>query len=107
MSCTCTCSNSGTYPAIPVEGGEATAPLCREALSDCQTRCFTDTRSCMGGCNGEPLAMTSPLSGSEATLERCCDQNGCCGMYLRCCRNPFWPSFAHPSWLCCNQLYRQ
>ena len=104
----CNCSS----PILPNQSGispaeAAVESLCREAMSDCQSRCFTDTRNCMGGCNGTPIAMTQPQTGSEAALERCCDANGCCGLYLKCCRNPYWPSFAHPTWLCCNQLYRQ
>ncbi len=35
----------------------------------------------------------------------CCDPNGICCRYPCCCREQFWPSFTHPRWLCCNQLY--
>ena len=34
----------------------------------------------------------------------CCDENGCC-RYPCSCRNPYWPEFAHPRWLSCEDLY--
>jgi len=102
MSASCTCCNA---PSISAE--EAIENLCRPAMESCQSSCFTDTRNCLGGCSGEPIAMAEPQNGSQVALERCCDQNGCCALYQRCCRNPFWPEFSHPSWLCCRDLYRQ
>ena len=81
--------------------------LCEDSMGDCRSRSFTDDRDCPGGCNGEAIAILEPVSGSELAMERCCDANGCCGLYPSCCRNPFWPSFAHPTWLCCRDLYRQ
>lgn len=81
--------------------------LCQQSLENCHSRCFTDTRNCIGGCDGAPVSMLEPREDSKAATERCCDANGCCGLYLRCCRNPFWPEFAHPTWLCCRDLYRQ
>lgn len=105
MSCnTCNaCSTSSAASTV----AEAVENLCRPAMESCQSCRFTDTRNCLGGCSGEPIAMAEPQENSQVTLERCCDQNGCCALYQRCCRNPFWPSFSHPSWLCCRDLYRQ
>lgn len=36
----------------------------------------------------------------------CCDASGCKAYPLQT-RNPFWPEFAHPSWLSCQALYNQ
>ena len=103
MSCSCT---SSLNPAVPA-ASPTVESICRESLHDCRSQCFEDNRNCPGGCSGEPLAMAEPAVGAQMTLERCCDANGCCGLYPVCCRNPFWPHFAHPSWLCCRDLYRQ
>ncbi len=35
----------------------------------------------------------------------CYDQNGCCAYFPADCRDKYWPSFAHPRWLCCKDLY--
>ncbi len=102
MSTIPNCSLCGESPSTL-----ATDSLCQHSMEHCQSRCFVDTRNCMGGCDGSPIAMMEPVTGSQAATERCCDANGCCGLYLRCCRNPFWPEFAHPTWLCCRDLYRQ
>jgi len=93
--------------AACTESPNTVESLCQQSMEGCQSRCFIDNRNCMGGCDGHPISMIEPRSGSQATTERCCDANGCCGLYLRCCRNPFWPEFAHPTWLCCRDLYRQ
>ena len=34
----------------------------------------------------------------------CCDSAGC-STYSRANRDPFWPAFAKPRWLCCRELY--
>lgn len=36
----------------------------------------------------------------------CCDASGC-SRYDVSNRNSFWPSFARPRWLNCNELYNQ
>ncbi len=101
MSCSCANTNTSTTASAAVEA------LCQQSMGDCQSVAYADTRSC-GGCSGEPLSMTEPRDGgSQTQTERCCDRNGCCGIWLRCCRDPFWPLFAHPSWLCCKDLYRK
>lgn len=78
---------------------------CEEAMEHCESDCFRDTRTCTG-CSGEPIA-TRPDEGRTVRYEECCDASGCCGLFPRCCRNPFWPEFAKPTWLCCKDLYRQ
>ncbi|MCI8623239.1 MAG: hypothetical protein HFG26_06190 [Provencibacterium sp.] len=47
------------------------------------------------------------LESSEGSRirERCTDPNGCTGLYPAECRDGFWPSFSHPRWLCCADLY--
>lgn len=37
----------------------------------------------------------------------CTDPNGCAYKYPCHCRNPFWPPFSHPRWLCCSRLYNR
>ena len=102
MSCHCSAPL-----ATPTTAASAVEAICQQPMNSCRSQCFEDCRDCPGGCSGEPIAMTEPAVGSEMSLERCCDQNGCCGLYPVCCRYPFWPHFAHPSWLCCHDLYRQ
>lgn len=41
----------------------------------------------------------------EIKYSTCCDPNGCCYKYPSCCRDPFWPEFSKPRWLCCKDLY--
>ncbi len=64
-------------------------------------------------CRGDSDVHCKPI---ECTYDRdfdenahkyriCCDANGCCCKYPCSCRNPFWPEFAHPRWLCCRDLY--
>jgi len=38
-------------------------------------------------------------------IDTCCDPYNGCRQYNRNRRNPFWPSFAHPRWLPCRELY--
>lgn len=45
--------------------------------------------------------------GLETAYRTCCDCNGICCRYPCCCRNQFWPSFTHPRWLCCCDLYSE
>ncbi len=71
----------------------------------CESNCFVDNRpDC---CNGEPVCPMNPEPRDDRRLELCCDSSGCCGLYPKKCRNPFWPSFAKPSWLCCHDLYNR
>ena len=43
----------------------------------------------------------------ERNYQPCTDPNGVTTLYPEVCRNTFWPSFAHPRWLCCSALYCQ
>ena len=61
----------------------------------------------VSGCTGKdcewyPVEENCPDS---REMRICRDQNGFCGMYPADCRNRFWPDFAHPRWLCCQDLY--
>lgn len=49
--------------------------------------------------------MLEPCSECARQRERCTDPNGCTGLYPVECRDGFWPSFSHPRWLCCADLY--
>ncbi|MDD6034215.1 MAG: hypothetical protein PUC47_12205 [Oscillospiraceae bacterium] len=64
----------------------------------CGCRCGEDEDCCA------PRRCSSAHS-SESALRKCCDANGCCCYYPVRCRNPFWPEFTHPRWLCCTELY--
>ncbi|MBP1582062.1 MAG: hypothetical protein J6A26_06675 [Oscillospiraceae bacterium] len=108
MPCNCSPAfQAATAASAALPSSSSIDALCQQSMNDCQSTCFVDTRDCVGGCSGEPVSMLEPAVGSELALERCCDQNGCCALFRACCRNPFWPSFSHPSWLCCRDLYRQ
>lgn len=113
MSCPCTAesklSNSNSNPAV-TEVRKASDELCRRSMQQCNSQAFHDSRNpaaLADGCTGQPLSMVEPLPASAMSSEYCCDENGCCALYPRGCRNPFWPHFAHPSWLCCRELYSQ
>ncbi len=75
-----------------------------------------------GGCSGSNCSEVIPCCGDEnatpdctpkhcmqenaqVTYRLCCDPNGVCCCYDCRCRDPFWPHFAHPRWLCCKDLY--
>lgn len=64
---------------------------------------------CGCGCGSEENCCAPRCCETESTaeneLQRCCDQNGCCCLYPAGCRNPYWPEFTHPRWLCCKDLY--
>jgi hypothetical protein len=58
--------------------------------------------------NRGPNRSCDPIKDSivcPRAVERCCDQNECCALFPSDCRNPYWPRFAHPRWLCCRDLY--
>ena len=57
------------------------------------------------GCSNTPCECIPIEQPSQPEYEMCCDQNGCCKMYSKLCRNQFWPEFSHPRWLCCDMLY--
>lgn len=73
--------------------------------------CGADAQS--GCCCGSPEVDCKPIEcvyDSDYDENRpkyriCCNANGCCCKYPCSCRNPFWPEFAHPRWLCCRDLY--
>jgi len=97
-NCCCNCCCDSDVDAEMEEN-------CRQQMANCKSVCFVDNRNCPGGCTGRPVAIVPPQN-AETIYERCCDPSGCCGLFPRCCRNPFWPSFAKPTWLCCRDLYK-
>ncbi|MGI5967462.1 MULTISPECIES: hypothetical protein [Anaerotruncus] len=56
-------------------------------------------------CEWYPIYEDGCGCGPDRPLRLCCDQDGCCGLFPEACRNTFWPDFAHPRWLCCQDLY--
>lgn len=66
-----------------------------------------DNPACGCGCGekGDCCAPRCCCWKHEDRLQSCCDLNGCCCLYPANCRNPFWPAFTHPRWLCCTDLY--
>lgn len=95
MACTCQ-QNAGvvcdtTLPGICASDACNTARNIKELQSTCQ---------------GSDCAPIFPASDVNARKHVSCeDENGCVALYPEDCRNSFWPHFAHPSWLCCAQLY--
>jgi len=55
---------------------------------------------CSAGCNARSCRFVNTNS-----LRTCCNISGCCCNYQASCRNPYWPEFAHPTWLSCDDLY--
>lgn len=91
-------------------------------MTCCNNKCCKCCCKCGGCCKKDPCECTiKPINGcrgdceckwfpvderpAEVTMRRCCDQNGCCGMFPEKCRNIYWPDFSHPRWLCCKDLY--
>lgn len=120
MSCPCTAENQlsnynsvnsvNSNNSVSTEQSNPGGELCRRSMQQCSSQAFHDSRHLSAlpdGCTGQPLSIVEPLPSSVVSSERCCDENGCCALYPRGCRNPFWPHFAHPSWLCCRELYSQ
>ena len=78
-----------------------------DCCHDCN-RCDCDTCNKEKTCCGmkcQPFCCQS-LATSPSSYRVCCDPNGTCCLYPCCCRNQFWPNFAHPRWLCCADLYQ-
>ena len=73
------------------------SPDCARVLSACGDANDTDEPA---DCTGIPIHCPHKVK-----YRTCCDQNGRCYRFPCQCRNPFWPEFAHPRWLCCQALY--
>lgn len=95
------------------------SPACRAARNGC---CCQPVAGNPGTNAGQPAQTTSAqtetcacnlastLYGGAAaatpiTYVSCCDRYTGCQDYPLNQRNAFWPSFAHPRWLPCAQLY--
>ena len=76
-------------------------------LQNCTGNCTVPCTITPGnGCRNTPCeCIPIPVDSPQTEYEMCCDQNGCCKLYSKCCRNLFWPEFSHPRWLCCDLLY--
>ena len=82
-------------------------------MNKCLNKSYCSNQKCHYGtngccypkceCKGKPVPIQLIPALKEPT-EICCDCSGC-KEYPRKCRNKFWPSFAHPRWLCCDDLY--
>lgn len=63
--------------------------------------CHTDVSKPYGG-----VPCCTPI---DVVVEReyreCTDSCGRTALYPADCRVEFWPSFSHPRWLCCEDLY--
>lgn len=74
-------------------------PDCARVLSACGNADEPDEAV---DCTGIPIKHGC---GRKVKYRTCCDQNGKCYRFPCQCRNPFWPEFCHPRWLCCRALY--
>ncbi len=61
-------------------------------------------RECTRRTTGEEL-YAGPACSVE--METCCDAYCGCREFPAAARDPFWPSFARPRWLSCEELYSQ
>ena len=52
-------------------------------------------------------ASTVPVCSHRHPTRRCCCDDGVCRQYDASRRDPFWPEFAHPTWLPCAKLYNE
>lgn len=75
---------------------------------DCGCGCgcgCSDGCGCNCGCNHDCGCQNSCGCTDARKFRVCCDECGCCRKYPCQWRNPFWPEFAKPRWLCCKDLY--
>ena len=104
-------------PVVPVPVSEETASSCEDAaeaaaLAAAGCGCGSGiVPVCGGGCPNGSCGQDSDVPVYDCNCQKeisyrlCCDPNGCCCKYPCSWRNPFWPEFAHPRWLCCKDLY--
>lgn len=94
----CTCDTSSTESTESTENTENTASSCCQCCSCVDQSCYETV---------EIPCTPIDCRAVERQLEYrvCCNPNGTCCRYPCCCRNRFWPNFAHPRWLCCADLY--
>ena len=76
---------------------------CQNGFDYCGALSANNCRYPKNQCQGIPVDLSDCPEFKEPT-EICCDCGGC-KEYPKKCRNRFWPSFAHPRWLCCCDLY--
>lgn len=109
QSCPCSCGESSTVQDILT--GEEAANLLKDTAC-CQNPCSTQQNihnmqenfcPCSGADCSPIYPNPSPMA--EREYRECVDPNGCTALYPAECRSTFWPSFAHPRWLCCSDLY--
>lgn len=81
-------------------------PCNQNLSSSCCANQSTSCASRVRFCNA-PSNLTQQLYScipSDILVDACYDNCGC-SIHPRAARCPFWPNFARPRWLCCNQLY--
>lgn len=111
----CNCESVGCSCACPVQSAVETVCQCQLPVADnpCITNpCSTESNLAAiaashypePGTDCAPI-MLGPSCENIRQRERCTDPNGCTGLYPVECRDGFWPSFSHPRWLCCADLY--
>lgn len=103
MSC---CSGKNNAEALQARGSlnnDLTLGGCTPytAASPCAD-VMTPTTGCAHACNCQSIPATPEVT-REYRL--CTDQCGCAAHYPAECRNLYWPSFSHPRWLPCGDLY--
>lgn len=100
---TCGCGNNGGNTCGCVNGNQNVNYCPNPCNTHKNIQCLK--RTCPQGVDCTPIypSREEVLASHEYRL--CTDQNGCFASYPVECRDSFWPSFAHPRWLCCEDLY--
>ncbi len=108
--CCCGCCGCGNAIAGPSAGTYIAADFdkCVSCGNVCGTyQCGEENDNDSGretNCEGIHC-FRNQYQGDDIRYRWCCDNSGMCCMYPCQCRNPFWPEFTHPRWLCCKNLY--
>ncbi len=71
------------------------------ALTEDQAHCHPDDQCYTGCC----VPIEKPDCKPHVRYRLCTDADGCCFCVNEANRDPFWPSFSHPTWLSCKDLY--
>lgn len=127
MPCSCnenraSSGSTSTATAAAVSAASGTSAQAAADSASTVLRSVCDTNPCSTSRNIAQIESGfCPPSGTDCTpfypeltqeellqqrdYRPCTDENGCTGYFPAECRNTFWPSFAHPRWLCCRDLY--
>lgn len=112
-NCRRNCAGMGRCSTRGTDAAAAAAAVAAQARNEqnCCAQAARQAENCCNPCCVSPQTGTvgEELYGGRNTrnvvLTTCCDPGCGCREYNIADRCPFWPTFAHPRWLSCDQLY--